>query len=185
MELERLKFLSKVNQTSGRKIRDLSECWLYKGEPDKRDLYCRFQTDWAKANGVIYAHQASYKLFKDASYTPSREHPCSHRCEGKVGDYEHRRCVNPDHLYIAGSVAENMADRDEHKGSYQSVKTAGCRSGSAKFSEDDIKEILKLRQEGLYYKEIAERYKVNRRTIEKICLGKRYVKEVSEYQEAE
>ena len=182
MEVHKKRFLDKVNQTSGRKIRDLSECWLWKGKPHTSG-YAQWQSDWAKESGCIYAHQASYRLFKDATYKPSREHPCSHRCEGAQEDFQHRLCVNPDHLYIAGSVAENMADRQENKGSYQSIKTGGCKSGSAKFSEEDIKDILKLRQEGLYYKEIAERYKVNRRTIEKICLGKRYVKEVTALQE--
>jgi transposase len=175
MDLERLKFLSRVNQSSGRKIRELSECWFSINKP-KPDGYCNYQTDWAKENGVIYAHQASYKLFKDESYKPSREHPCSHLCESK-DDILHRRCCNPEHLYIANSIAENIADRDRTKGNYQSVKQSGCKSGNSKFSEEDVKKIIALREEGMWYKHIAERFKCSRRTIEKLCLKKTYKQE--------
>ena len=173
MELERLRFMTKVNQNSGRKIRDLSDCWIWKGKPDKRDGYCRNQTDWAKENGVTYAHQSAYKLFKDSEYKPSREHPCSHICESP-GDYSHRLCCNPDHLYIANSVAENIADRDANRGNYQSIKTAGTRNAFSIFTKEQLDEIRKLRQEGKYYKDIAEQFNCNRRTIERICLGKSY-----------
>lgn len=172
MELERLKFLQKVNKKSGRVVKDLSECWFWKGAPDKRDGYCRFQTDWAKRTGCIYAHQAAYKLFRDENYTPSRTNPCSHRCESN--EYEHRICVNPEHLYIAASIAENMADRDENRGNYQAEKTAGVKNGNAKFTEEQKAEIFKKREEGMLYKEIAEEYGVNRRTIERLCLGRTY-----------
>ena len=171
MELERLKFLSKVNQSSGRNIRELSECWFWKGKGNK-DGYCQYQSDWAKQNGVIYAHQSAYKLFKDADYKPSREHPCSHICE--ADDYSHRRCCNPEHLYIANSIAENIADRDANRGSYQTLKSGGSKSPNAIFTPAVKQEIMKLREEGLFYKDIAERYNCNRRTIEKICLGKTY-----------
>lgn len=181
MDYIRATYLRKVNQTSGRKIKDLSECWLWKGEPTNSG-YAQWQSNWAKENKVLYAHQASYKLFKDETYLPSREHPCSHLCEGSEGDYQHRLCVNPDHLYIANSVAENMADRDRNRGSYQTTKTSGCKGGTAKFCEEDIKNILRLRQEGKMYKEIADQYQSNRRTIERICLGKTYKKEVAENQ---
>jgi hypothetical protein len=173
MELERLKFMSKVNNVSGRKVKDLSECWLWRGAPDKRDGYCRFQTDWAKANGVTYAHQASYKLFKDSDYSPSRERPCSHMCEA-TDDYLHRTCVNPDHLYIANSIAENMADRDANRGSYQSTKTAGLKSGSSIFTQEQLDMIRQHRAEGKSYQAIATELGCNRRTIERICLGRTY-----------
>jgi len=173
MELERLKFLSRVNQSSGRKIRELSECWFSINKPSKRDGYCNYQTDWAKENGVIYAHQAAYKLFKDENYKPSREHPCSHLCESK-DDTLHRRCCNPEHLEIVNSIAENIAERDKVKGNYQSIKTGGTNNGFSKFTSEDVIKIKQLREEGKYYKDIALLYGVSRRTIEKLCLGKTY-----------
>jgi hypothetical protein len=171
METQRKRFLDKVNQNSGRKIRDLTECWLWKGKKHTSG-YAQWQSDWAKENKVLYCHQSSYKLFKDANYTPSREHPLSHLCEGE--DYEHRICCNPDHLYVAKSIAENVADRDANRGSYQTHKTAGTKSGSALFTKEQLQDIRKKREDGMYYAEIAEEYNCCRRTIEKICLGKTY-----------
>lgn len=175
MELEKLKFLTRVNKTSGRKINDLSECWFWTGKAHSAG-YGMYQTDYAKEKGVRYAHQASYHLLKDATYKPSREHPCSHRCEGgEVGS--HRMCVNPDHLYIALSIKENIADRQANHGNYQRIKTGGAKSGSAKFSDKQIEEIIALRSTGVFYKDIAVRYNVNRRTVERICLNKTYIKD--------
>ena len=175
MDIQRQRFLTKINQTSGRKIRDLSECWLWKGKKHSSG-YAQYQSDWAKQNKVIYAHQSAYKLFKDESYIPSREHPCSHLCESP-DDTNHRICCNPDHLYIANSIQENINDRDNTKGNYQAKTIGGSKNGYAKFTSEQIQEIHKLREEGLWYKEIAERYNCNRRTIEKICLGKTYKNE--------
>jgi hypothetical protein len=172
MELDRLKFLARVNKTSGRKINDLSECWLWTGKPNTAGYGC-WQTDYAKEKGLHFAHQAAYFHLKDDTYRPSREHPCSHRCEGgEVGS--HRMCVNPDHLYIAGSIQENMADRQANHGNYQKKKTGGARNGTAAFTDEQKEEIRALRATGVFYKDIAEQYGVNRRTIEKLCLGKTY-----------
>lgn len=175
MELEKLKFLSRVNKASGRKINDLSECWLWKGKAHTSG-YGMYQSDYAKEKGVLYAHQASYHLFKNIEYKSNREHPCSHRCEGgEVGS--HRMCVNPDHLYIAGSIKENIADRQANLGNYQKAKVGGAKNGCAKFSDKQIEEIKALRATGVFYKDIATKYNVNRRTIERICCDKTYTKD--------
>lgn len=172
MTTEQDKFLRRVNKASGRKIRDLSECWLWTFGLHTSG-YAQYQSDWAKQNKVVYAHQASYRLFKDPNYSSSREKPCSHLCESP-DDYLHRICVNPEHLYIANSVAENVADRDNIRGSYQSIKTSGTKSGNSIFTKEQLEEIRKLRAEGKFYKDIAEIYGCSRRTIEKLCLGKSY-----------
>lgn len=178
MEIEREKFLRRINKFSGRKIRDLDECWLWTFGKHSSG-YAQYQSGWAKENGCIYAHQSAYKLFKDESYKPSREHPCSHLCES-ADDTRHRICCNPNHLYIANSIKDNITDRDRIKGNYQAIKTSGCKSGNSIFTPEQIKEIIKLRQDGEYYIEIAERFGCSRRTIEKICLGKTYQQETKE-----
>ena len=172
MTTEQDKFLRRVNKASGRKIRDLSECWLWTFGVHTSG-YAQYQSDWAKQNKVIYAHQSAYRLFKDPTYSASRERPCSHLCES-ADDYKHRICVNPDHLYIANSVAENVADRDNIRGSYQSIKTSGTKSGSSIFTKEQIAEIRQLRQSGSTYQSIADKFSANRRTIERISLGKTY-----------
>jgi hypothetical protein len=172
MLTEQDKFLRRVNKVSGRKVKDLSECWLWTFGVHTSG-YAQYQSDWAKKNKVIYAHQASYRLFKDPTYSSSREHPCSHRCESP-DDYQHRICVNPDHLYIANSIAENLADRDANRGSYQSTKTAGLKSGSSIFTQEQLDMIRQHRAEGKSYQAIATGLGCNRRTIERFCLGRTY-----------
>lgn len=171
LELERMKFMTKVNKESGRKVKELSECWFWIMKLNK-DGYGHYQTYFAKARGLNYAHQASHHLFNDQSYKPSRAIPCSHKCEdGEEG--AHRRCVNPNHLY-AGTIAQNIADRDSNRGSYQTQKTSGSNNGNASFSAEQIQEIKTLRATGMYYKDIAEKFNCNRRTIERIITGQHY-----------
>jgi hypothetical protein len=169
MEKDREQFLRKVNKNSGRQIGTLSECWLWTGKPHTSG-YGNYQSDYSKHAGTLYAHQAAYHFFKDPTYRPSRENPCSHRCEGGEAR-SHSLCVNPDHLYIAGSIKENIADRDAHLGSYQ---PKGAKANNSKFTEEQIKEIRALRETGMMYKDIAAKFTVNRRTIERICLNRTY-----------
>lgn len=73
-----------------------------------------------------------------------------------------RLCVNPDHLEL-GDAIDNVTDM------LQRNENAFGR----KISNKQKEEILELRKAGETYIEIAEKYNVSRRTIEKICLGKR------------
>jgi len=169
MEKDKEQFLRKVNKSSGRKIGTLSECWLWTGKPNSHG-YGLYQSDYCKHHGITYAHQASYHFFKNTNFRPDRKFPVSHSCETTdVGS--HRMCVNPDHLTVK-SVAENIADRDANLGSYQ---PKGAKANNAKFTNEQIAEIRALRETGIMYKNIAERYGANRRTIERICLNRTYV----------
>lgn len=168
MEVEKRKFLVKVNQQSGRKVGDLSECWLWEGNKDASG-YGRIQTNAAKKAGSGYAHQLAYNLFKDPTYVASREKPVRHLCENsEIGS--HRCCVNPDHLTL-GTILENMADRQTNLGNYQ---LKGEHVGTAKFTLEQAKAIQAAHLSGKMYKDLAEEFKVNRRTIERICVGEHY-----------
>ena len=169
--LERLKFEAKINKNSGRKVKELSECWLWKGSPHSSG-YGNYQTNYAKDKNIVYAHQASYHIFKDNTYKPKRENPCSHLCESSdIG--VHRLCVNPEHL-ILKSIAENVADRDTNHGSYQSIKTSGTKNGNAKFNQEQLAEIKEMRAKGMFYKDIAKKFECHHRTIERIFTGQHY-----------
>jgi hypothetical protein len=159
MDKEQKRFLVNVNQQSGRKVRELSECWLWTGGKFATGYGC-YATNAAKAAGCIYAHQYSYHLFKDKTYKPSTAFHCSHLCEDP--ESSHRLCVNPDHLIIE-SHADNVARMIRVKG-----------ATGAKFTLEQAKEIQKRRLSGEEYKAIADSLSVNRRTVERICCGGPY-----------
>jgi hypothetical protein len=163
LALERLKFASKCNKNPGRIVGELSECWLWNGEKNK-DGYCHYQTKYAKEHGITYAHQASYHLFKDQTYKPSRQMQCSHLCTDSDLT-ANRCCVNPDHLVIE-SLAANMARRNPAHAKYN--------PHNRKFNEEQLKDIREMRESGTIYKDIAAKYNCNRRTIERIFTGQHY-----------
>lgn len=160
--------MSKVNQASGRKVRDLEECWFWNGTKHQIG-YGTIQTNYAKTSGCIYAHQMSYNLYKDSAYRPDRTTPIRHLCEAQ-DNHAHRGCVNPAHLAL-GTIAENIADRDANLGVYQS---SGADHSCSKFSIEEAKKIQEDYLGGKEYKEIAAELGVNRRTIERICTGQTY-----------
>lgn len=143
-------FLSKVNQTEN--------CWEWCGTKNPAG-YGIIQTDWAKEMKTQYAHRISYMLFKGDLNGLDILHSC-----------DNPKCVNPSHLRL-GTQAENNKDRDE-KGRHKAL--SGLEHGSSIFNKQQIDDIRKMRSEGIYYKDIAEKYNCNRRTIERICLNKTY-----------
>jgi DNA-binding CsgD family transcriptional regulator len=151
---------SKVNKDS--KIRPYptltDDCWIWNGSVDAvgRGVY---QTDLSKKLRIIKAHRLSMYLFKPTEW--KHELDVLHSCDNPI-------CVNPNHLRM-GTQTENNNDRDTRD---RQVTLSGTKSGTSKFTETDIKEIIKLRKSGKTYPEIAEIYKVHRKTIQRICIGK-------------
>lgn len=150
---------SKINKDS--KIRPYptltEDCWIWTGSfsKDGRGVY---QTDLTKKLKIIKAHRLSMYLFKPTEWNCKLD--VLHSCDNPI-------CVNPNHLRM-GSQTENNKDRDTRG---RQVALSGSKSGTAKFTDNQIKEIIELRKTGKTYPKIAEIYKVNRRTIERICIG--------------
>lgn len=162
-------FLSKVNKQTGRKVGELSECWFRDGSRNSHG-YCDYQTNYIRSKDITTAHCASYFLFRDQTFKPSREMPISHLCENtEVGS--HRACCNPEHL-VWKSRAENIADRDANLGAYQ---PKGADAAGAKFNLDEARAIQQRHLAGEEYSDIAKSLDVNRRTVERICCGHTYV----------
>jgi DNA-binding CsgD family transcriptional regulator len=161
IEFQYLKYCveSKVNKDT--KIRPYStlteDCWIWTGSVsvDGRGLY---QTELTKKLRIIKAHRLSMYLFKPTEWKHNLD--VLHSCDNPI-------CVNPNHLRM-GDQKENNEDRDKR---CRQVALSGSKNGSAKFTEEQIKEIIELRKAGKIYPEIAAIYKVNRRTIERICIG--------------
>lgn len=149
MEQEKRNFLSKVNQTN--------ECWIWEGSKNKNG-YGLLKTNYAKYIGTQYTHRISYWLFNGEF---DKKLDVLHNCDNPS-------CVNPNHLHL-GTQIENNKERDE-RGRHKSLK--GLDHGSSIFTSEEVEQILKLRNEGMFYKDIAVLFECNRRTIERLCLGK-------------
>lgn len=80
---------------------------------------------------------------------------------------DNRLCVNPDHLFL-GTQKENIIDM--HKKGRGRVNF-GQRSSTAKLSDKDAKDIVKMSGNGISDSEIAEKYDVTVGTIYRIRSG--------------
>lgn len=103
-------------------------------------------------------HRVAWMLFREGD--PGALCVC-HRCDVPA-------CCNPNHLFL-GTKADNTADMVA-----KGRAAFGAKSGSAKLTEEDVREILSLRGSGLSQREIGERFGVIQQNINLIMLGKRW-----------
>lgn len=78
---------------------------------------------------------------------------------------DHKWCIRPDHI-IEGSNADNMKDK---RG--RIIYRRGENHGNAKLSDKQITEIRELLLLGLYQRQIAEKFGVDRTLISRIKRG--------------
>lgn len=127
-------------------------CWLWTGQKrnDKDGGYGLIKID----RRLTRAHRVSYETYKGP--IPDGLFVC-HTCDVPL-------CVNPDHLFV-GTLQENNYDMYK-KG--RNAKFLGDANVRSKLKESDIPHIIKLRQSGLFYYEIAEKYNVGPNAIRDI-----------------
>lgn len=95
-----------------------------------------------------------------------------HRCDNRI-------CFRPSHIFL-GSHDENMQDMVRKGRSPRVPQPKGSANMRAKFTPDDVVEILRLRSEGLLHREIAERFGVHKGTIGDLLRGHtHYIRELA------
>ena len=124
------------------RIPEMWDCWYWDGNTAGRG-YGQFQVDGKK----VYAHRYSYEL--EHGPIPDDMYVC-HSCDELL-------CVNPDHLFL-GTPSDNAVD--------MIIKG---RSANTVLSWREAKEI---KQSDEQTKVLADRYCVNRTTIQRIRSGK-------------
>lgn len=111
------------------------------------------------ADKVHYAaHRASYMLY--IGDIPDGMVVC-HKCDNPP-------CVNPAHLFL-GTKADNSSDMVRKARSARGEKNA-----KAKLTEDQVREVLRLRKSGLTLQALADRFKVTKKAVHFIITGKNW-----------
>jgi hypothetical protein len=126
-------------------------CWYWTGALD-RDGYGRL-TDYSSPKPKpVHAHRLSWTLHRG----PVPAGLCVlHKCDV-------RNCVRPDHLFL-GTSADNTADMVA-KGRHRK----GAQINTCKMTEDQVRELLKLTQQGVPQIELARRYGIDRNSVYRI-----------------
>lgn len=107
------------------------------------------------------AHRVAFALANGP--IPSEQCVC-HRCDNPS-------CCNPDHLFL-GSQSENVTDMWKKGRAYDRT---GSKNSSAKLTEDDVREIRRLKAEGAVQADLAKRFGVSTVAISLIVLRKKWV----------
>lgn len=138
------------------------ECWEWIGTPSHAYGLKR----WI-VGGVRRFYKASRLSFLLSGGVLTDERPhVLHSCDNP-------RCVNPAHLR-AGSQKENMADMSQRE---RRQDPRGEKNGKAKFTEQQVRDIRKKREQGASWAALAREYgSTNMGVIYVVKHGWRHVK---------
>lgn len=138
------RFWSKVDRTG--------DCWEWKGARNQSGY------GWFSVGSRLRrAHRIAYEL--TVGPVPSGMNVL-HSCDN-------RACVRPEHLRV-GTQRDNMADMDSRNRRFSPFRgqvQAGESNRQARLSEDDVREIRRLREAGGSLRDIAAQYGVSETNV--------------------
>jgi len=136
---------------------ELGPCWLWTAGGNRRpgsneNGYGAFWLKELRQN--ISAHRMSWIL----AHADPGEMLVLHKCDNP-------RCVRPEHLFI-GTQQDNIDDKVQ-----KSRQAKGSRIGRTKVTEEQVREIRRLRRDGLTQREIGERFGIAQCQVSAIVRG--------------
>lgn len=140
--------------------RDPDECWPWLGYMSGG--YGRL--DMFGIPGVR-AHRAAYIRANPGSIDLTEKDGIFvlHTCDNPI-------CCNPKHLYL-GDHAQNMKDKKDRRRSPYYPKATGPR---CKLTEEDVRNVRRMKKDGATKKALALLYEVSEATISGCCYGRHY-----------
>lgn len=155
------RFWSQVDTLTG-PVTKIGRCWVWTGNHVRGGDPQRTKAGQINLRGkVIYAHRLSYEM--KFGYLDPDILVC-HKCDNPP-------CVRPSHLFL-GTHLDNVLDMRRKGRGYDIPPLRGEESPSAKLTAKEAKQCLKLRQQGLTYRQIGKRYGVSPSTIMILCKGR-------------
>jgi len=130
---------------------ELGKCWVWIGYRAKKG-YGQFHI----GKVPLSAHRVSWAITNGKT----EPLPLLHKCDNPS-------CVNPSHLFL-GTLSDNTQDM-LRKG--RCNPPHGERSGSAKFTWEQVLEIRELKKTGIKTRLICQKYQRGRAIINKILAG--------------
>lgn len=143
------------------------ECWAWGGygNSDRRGRASYGRLDIFGVQGV-YAHRVAYFLTYPGEIALKRPDGglfVLHKCDNPS-------CCNPRHLYL-GEHEENMRDMHVRRREHRWVSTGSPR---AKLTEENVREIRRLKKTGATKKALALLFEVSEATISGCLYGRHY-----------
>ncbi len=134
--------------------------WFWKYVDKRSDNEC---WEWVGYK----THKGYGQISRWAGIPRSNAHRVSYKIHfGEIGEKilvchkcDNRKCVNPEHLFL-GTPKENMHDK---------INKNRSASTGRLLNKNIVLDIRNLRENGVKYKELAERYNVSQNTIYDIC----------------